>query len=201
MDTLISSLVHSLESHPQTCEVEIKTQPPVTEKEISSWEYKHCIFLPNDMKEYYLNENGMLLTWSIKIGVNIYRVGRVSIRQLNQIKTVQVKASLKQNLKFELPIVLVSIDDNPSVGSVCLMYKLKGNLVERVEFPWDNPSICLLRQDGKIEILTDNFTNYFRLMIAYAGLEEWANKVLGMHLSPVAKQWYYIMGKLSLVEE
>ena len=200
MDTLLSSLVQSLESHHQTCELDIKTHPPVSENDICSWEYQHCVFLPHDMRDYYLSENGMLFTWSIKAGSNVYRVGRVSINELNKSEVIEVKAKFKQNLKFELPVKIIRIDDNPSVGRVCLLYKQNIDLDERVEFPWEDPSICLLRQDGKIEILTDTFTNYLRLMIAYAGLEEWPNKVLGMPLSPVAKQWYYIMGKLNLVE-
>ena len=201
MDALLSSLIHSLQSHHQTCDIDIKTQPPVSENDVSSWEYQHCVFLPPDMRDYYLSENGMLLTWSIKAGTNVHRVGRVVINELNGMEIVQVEAKSKQNLIFKPPVKIIKIDENPSVGRICLLYMQRINNDESNEFPWDDPQICLLRHGGKIEILTDSFTNYFRLMIAYAGLEEWPNRVLGMALSPVAKQWYYIMGKLSLVEE
>ncbi|KAI6649586.1 Tubulin polyglutamylase complex subunit 2 isoform X1 [Oopsacas minuta] len=201
MDTLLSSMVHSLDSHPQVCDIDIKTQTPVLENELSSWEYKHCVFLPTDLKEYYLTQNGMLLTWSIKVGTNIYRVGRVAICELKEMVMIEINHITKQLLLSNLPVKIIRIDENPSVGSICLLYKDRVGMEIDEKSIWEEPIIVLLRHGGKMEFLTKNFTNYLRLMVAYAGLEEWPNRVQGVPLSPVAKQWHYIMGKLTLIED
>ena len=198
MDSLLSSLLHSLESHPSACDVDIKTLPPVTESDLSGWEYQHCVFLPSDLKEYYLTQNGLQLTWNIKAGQSTYRVGRLSICELSRMK---LAPQLDLNLQFKAPVKIVVIDENHSIGQICLLYQHKSIAADSEEFPWGEASIWILRRGCRLEFLADSFMNYFRLMVAYAGLEEWPNRVLGLPLSPVAKQWYYIMGRLCLVED
>ena len=201
MNGLLSSMLYSLNSHPHACDIEIKLQPPASDNDLSSWEYKHCVFLPADLKEYFMSQNGMLLTWSIKAGNSIYRIGRVAISELNKMMLVELDhiSYLKDRLK--LPFKNFRLDENPSVGSICLSYQPRSSVEYNVEISYEKPFIGILRNGGKMEYLTDNFTNYFRLMVAYAGMEEWPNRVIGLPVSPVAKQWYYMMGKLKLVED
>eukprot|EP00800_Vazella_pourtalesii_P014682 TRINITY_DN3785_c0_g1_i5.p1 TRINITY_DN3785_c0_g1~~TRINITY_DN3785_c0_g1_i5.p1 ORF type:complete len:202 (+),score=10.03 TRINITY_DN3785_c0_g1_i5:29-634(+) len=201
MNGLLSSMVYSLSSHPQACDIEIKIQPPVSYDDLSSWEYKHHVFLPQDLKEYFMSQNGMLLTWSIKAGNNTYRVGRVAICELDKMVLIKLDHESQLKHQFKLPSKIFRLDENPSVGSICLLYRPSSSVTYNVELSCEKPFIGILGNGGMMEYMTDNFTKYFRLMIAYAGIEEWPNRVRGLPLSPVTKQWYYIMGKFKLVED
>ena len=201
MNGLLSSIVYSLKSHPQACDIEIMIQPPLTENDLSSWEHKHCVFLPPDLKEYFMSQNGMLLTWSIKAGNNIYRVGRVAICELNKMVLIELDHESHIKDRCKIPFKIFRLDENPSVGSICLFYQQRRSVEYNIDVFHERPFIGILRNGGKMEYLTDDFTKYFRLTVAYAGIEEWTNRALGIPLSPVAKQWYYIMGNLQLVED
>lgn len=202
MDPLLKILKSSLEAHPHVCDIDMTKQPVVSESDVSSWEYKHCVFMPSDLKAFYLTQNGILLNWSIKAGTGVFRVGRIAINALSKLTYEELDPITKQNLPFEVATKIIKLDSIPSVGSICLLYQAKTEKVQEFEeVPWKEPSIWILRRNGYIQYLTDTFTSYFRLMVAYGGLEEWVNKLLGLALSPSAKQWYYIMGRLNLIEE
>lgn len=93
--------------------------------------------------------------------------------------------------------------DQPSLGTRCKLFEIdqcglgKVFLVYHIRPDLDaEPSIWLYQDDngGTWYHLADNFTKYFRMMLAHLGLPLWQNCAAGLELPTWVEQTYYLVG-------
>ncbi|TMW43144.1 hypothetical protein DOY81_011778 [Sarcophaga bullata] len=115
-DNLLLGLNSTLTNVPRICNVTIEKRSPCEKANIITWEQRHGVYLPEDIKKFYLSTDGFLLQWSYQYAPNdIRRVGYVHIPHLVQITL------LRENVEPVFQSVTDSstttTSSNTSVGS------------------------------------------------------------------------------------
>lgn len=49
------------------CEVSLSNFSPSERHKVIAWEQKNTCMLPDDLKNFYLTTNGLLLTWKVNV--------------------------------------------------------------------------------------------------------------------------------------
>jgi len=44
--------------------VTLERRQPLNACQVVNWEQRHCVYLPEDMKKFYLSSDGFILNWS-----------------------------------------------------------------------------------------------------------------------------------------
>lgn len=60
-------LIVFVEKRPGVCDIELTRKPQVLRHQLSSWEQRNSVLLPEDFKNLYQMTDGMLLQWSVKL--------------------------------------------------------------------------------------------------------------------------------------
>ncbi|KAL9906451.1 tubulin polyglutamylase complex subunit 2 isoform 1-T1 [Glossina fuscipes fuscipes] len=85
-ENLTLGLGSVLNSVPRVSNIICEKREPCQKTQVMTWEQRHGVYLPEDMKKFYLSTDGLLLHWSYQYGVNdIRRVGYINIPHLVQI--------------------------------------------------------------------------------------------------------------------
>uniref|UniRef100_A0A1A9WRI2 Knr4/Smi1-like domain-containing protein n=1 Tax=Glossina brevipalpis TaxID=37001 RepID=A0A1A9WRI2_9MUSC len=85
-ENLTLGLGSALNSVPRVSNIVCQKREPCQKTQVITWEQRHGVYLPEDMKKFYLSTDGLLLHWSYQYGVNdIRRVGYIKIPHLVQI--------------------------------------------------------------------------------------------------------------------
>lgn len=56
--------IHLLANVPRVCNVTLERRQPLNACQVVNWEQRHCVYLPEDMKKFYLSTDGFVLNWS-----------------------------------------------------------------------------------------------------------------------------------------
>lgn len=179
----------------------IEKRQPCEKTQIANWEQRHCVYLPEDMKKFYMSTDGFIFHWcyqyasknivndsqgtknkSSLLGNDSRKVGNINIPHLVQIillrdnidpNTSDSKQSPNgPNLTPKSKIFELNIVSD--AAKVCLVYETTGT---------QNPKIYLLELvsynsvtnvfSAKWQFLADSFTEYLRMAIAHLGLPYW----------------------------
>ncbi|KAH8296196.1 hypothetical protein KR054_002844, partial [Drosophila jambulina] len=71
---------------PRVCNVTLERRQPLNACQVVNWEQRHCVYLPEDMKKFYLSSDGFVLNWSYQYAPNdIRRVGHIHFPHLLQV--------------------------------------------------------------------------------------------------------------------
>ncbi|XP_039963018.1 tubulin polyglutamylase complex subunit 2 isoform X1 [Bactrocera tryoni] len=85
-DHLTLGLMGTLAKLPRVCNVNCEHRKPCEKAQIVNWEQRNTIYLPEDMKKFYLSTDGFLLQWSYQYAPkDLRRVGFIHIPRLHQI--------------------------------------------------------------------------------------------------------------------
>ncbi|XP_031622993.1 tubulin polyglutamylase complex subunit 2 [Contarinia nasturtii] len=190
-NNLTLNLIQFLNNITRITNVTLHKQQPCERTAISTFEQRHNIFLPDDMKRFYLSTDGFTLHWCFQYAPNVVRrVGYINFPHLMQITLLRDyvelihmsntsphakkspgsndhrnvdKSNQQPNLNLRSKIFeLSSILD---VAKVCLIFETLESI---------NPKIYLLEtQSNKWQFLADSFTEYLRMCIAHLGLPYW----------------------------
>lgn len=83
---LTLGLMGTLAKLPRVCNVNCEHRKPCEKTQIVNWEQRNTIYLPEDMKKFYLSTDGFLLQWSYQYAPkDLRRVGFIHIPHLHQI--------------------------------------------------------------------------------------------------------------------
>lgn len=66
-ENLTLGVVKLLENNPCVRNVKVERRMACERSVLSSWEQRHCCFLPEDLKNFYASIDGFSLTWSLDI--------------------------------------------------------------------------------------------------------------------------------------
>lgn len=203
-----------LELKTGVCKVEMESLCPADRSVLLSWEQKNMVFLPEDLKNFYLTSDGFLFTWSVKIENGPIPVGRMYINSINKLQRIggtnnntQANPSLadiddsdiedegtaKEKPSFDSRCKVFELDPCDGYGKVCLVYR-----EAKAGEPDQKVDIWFLDRALRWHFITDSFTSYYRLMIMHLGLPQWQYAFTDIGLCQQAKQWFNMYAPLRL---
>ncbi|EDS30458.1 conserved hypothetical protein [Culex quinquefasciatus] len=179
---------------PRIVQVTCEKRLPCEKAQVTAWESRHNIYLPDDMKKFYLSTDGFNFYWSYQYSPNdIRRVGHIHFPHLIQITLVRDNIdtilSSSPNTAVTIPPIIrqsnyidstsgylnhlnlnsrskiFELSTITDLAKVCLVYETPES---------SNPKIFLLEMGTfKWQFLADTFTEYLRMSIAHLGLPYW----------------------------
>ena len=75
-----------LEKRPGVCDVSLSNNSPAERHKIVAWEQRNTCMLPDDLKNFFLTTNGLLLTWKVNVEGDYFK-----IESLYALKAAEVK--------------------------------------------------------------------------------------------------------------
>ncbi|XP_052792461.1 tubulin polyglutamylase complex subunit 2-like isoform X2 [Mya arenaria] len=204
-----------MEKKTGVCRLQLEPRKPADRSAILAWEQKNTVFLPEDLKSFYLTSDGFLLTWCVKIDNGPIPVGRMYLNSMNQllkvggsVNSTLVNPSLadldmdsdtedehsgNEKPTFDSRCKVFELDPCDGYGKVCLVYKESktGGTDPKIE-------IWFLDRALRWHYITDTFTSYYRLMVMHLGLPQWQYAFTDIGLCQQSKQWFTMYAPLRL---
>ncbi|XP_059608226.1 tubulin polyglutamylase complex subunit 2 [Phlebotomus argentipes] len=175
---LTLNLSKVLNAVPRITNVTCEKRYPCEAGQIATWEQRHNVYLPDDMKRFYLSTDGFTLHWSYQYSPNdTRRVGYINIPQIchvtllrEKIESLMSAQNASGSGKSDMPNLclrskIFELSNICDIAKVCLIYE-SPDLA--------NPKIFLLEVAAlKWTFLAETFTEYLRMTIAHLGLPYW----------------------------
>lgn len=168
--------------------------PPASHYEITTWEQKHGVLLPEDLRTFYQSTDGFLFQWNYNFGKEkndiICKIEVNNMQNLMQIYGYETGSEACVNTdkeRYELKLTLNSkvfcLTSVENSGNVVLVY-LNTRYV---------PTIWLMSTRNVFYYLADNFTTYFRMSIAHLGIPYWQFNFTPMSIPPWAQTMFRLL--------
>ncbi|XP_030833094.1 tubulin polyglutamylase complex subunit 2 [Strongylocentrotus purpuratus] len=214
LDRLTTGISKSLEKRPGVCDIELTRKPQVLRHQLSSWEQRNSVLLPEDFKNLYQMTDGMLLQWSVKLdGDNTQPLGRMELNSLADVTKIAGEKITRRNNptladldddsdgeqetdetpSFGPTSRIFELDPCQGSGKVCLVYRNT-----KPGRPAEDAEIWFLDTALRWHFLSSTFAQYFRLMMVHLGLPQWQYAFTDVGLSPSARQWFNLYGPYRL---
>lgn len=203
-ENLTMGLMKTLANVPRITNIGIEKRQPCEKAQIANWEQRHCVYLPEDMKKFYMSTDGFIFHWCYQYSINDSRkVGNINIPHLVQVILLRdnidpntlgdsKQSSNGPNLTPKSKIFEFNIVSD--AAKVCLVYETTG---------LQNPKIYLLELTSfnsvsnvfsvKWQFLADSFTEYLRMAIAHLGLPFWELCFSSIGLPSWAEQLFLLL--------
>ncbi|CAG7730146.1 unnamed protein product [Allacma fusca] len=118
-------------------DVKLIIRKPVDKLQLSSWERKHCLSLPQDLRDYYLSTNGFRLVWSLEHAGDILRIGDMNVNSINNLTsiekptpTTESMSSQKMDPKKDASLMQMSFSELQQIIATTKSATLKPNISE-----------------------------------------------------------------------
>lgn len=85
LERLTLGVSKSLEKRPGVCDVKLTGGEPAERHQLVGWEQRNGCTLPDDLKNFYLTTDGVLLTWSAFTEGSKFPVGRMEINPFSRL--------------------------------------------------------------------------------------------------------------------
>ncbi|XP_062516768.1 tubulin polyglutamylase complex subunit 2-like [Corticium candelabrum] len=215
LDRLTLGLIETLQKKRDVCDVKLEATSPADSAHIADWERQNGCSIPSDLKDFYLTNDGLQLTWSFQSRHSTISLGRVAVNSLSKLNslncTVQKVSSLQPSLididtsddeeedcsrpmpHFDSRSKLFELDSCDPYGTVVLVYNVqtkKGAADQSGNIRQVLPYIWFLDRSLQWHWLADTFTSYYRLMLVHLGLPEWQCVFTTTGLSSEAQRWF-----------
>lgn len=168
--------------------------PPALHGDISTWEQKHSVLLPEDLRAFYQSTDGFLFQWTYNFGREkndvICKIHINNLQELIQVYGYETSGEACVNMdkeRYELKLTLnskvFSLTNAEAWGKVVLVY-----LNTRYA-----PTVWLLSSRNIFYYLADNFTTYFRMSIAHLGIPYWQFNFTPIPMPPWAQTMFRLL--------
>ncbi|KAK3098945.1 hypothetical protein FSP39_024541 [Pinctada imbricata] len=220
LEQLNIGVIKYLEKKTGVTKVDLEQRGPADRHAVLMWEQRNTCMLPDDLKNFYMTNDGFRLTWSIKMDNGPIQLGKLHINRVNQLIRVggnQATSHVNPTLAdlegdsdledevsglekptFDNRCKIFELDPCDGYGKVCLVFKenRSGGNDPKVE-------IWFLDRALRWHFLTDSFMAYYRLMLMHLGLPQWQYGLTDIGLSQQAQQWFnmYASTRLELDKE
>ncbi|EDV97904.1 tubulin polyglutamylase complex subunit 2 [Drosophila grimshawi] len=193
-ENLTLGLIKTLSNVPRVCNVSLERRQPLNPCQVVNWEQRHCVYLPEDMKKFYLSSDGFVLNWSYQYAPSdVRRVGYIHFPHLLQVTLLRENIEnthpasgaqstsgasgsstssviAKDKWDNATPIItaktkIFEINNINEMAKVCMLYESTSS---------NNPRFYLLEL-GTLswQFLAETFSEYLRMAIAHLGLPYW----------------------------
>nr|XP_018909084.1 PREDICTED: tubulin polyglutamylase complex subunit 2 isoform X1 [Bemisia tabaci] len=180
--------------------IKFEKRPPCERAVIAAWEQRYTCILPDDVRQFYSSIDGFRLTWDFQYGDSLLPIGNMSINPICELQQIGKYSETSEETDtpsiYDVELMYrtngLLADNVPSFGSSCSIFvieKLKydmGDIClvfnEQQEYGED-PKICFMDTSYEWHLIADNFTQYFRMMLAHLGMPLWQLKLTPLGLS------------------
>ncbi|RNA15524.1 dnaJ -like protein [Brachionus plicatilis] len=116
LDSETRDIIAYLESREEVCDIKINETYSVSSSQLNDWENRNLCSLPQDLRNFYSNHNGISIEWSVKIDdYEPLRLGRI---QINSIKDLtKVGSVLSKDLREPSIFDLEDLQSPPKFAS------------------------------------------------------------------------------------
>ncbi|XP_055378981.1 tubulin polyglutamylase complex subunit 2 [Condylostylus longicornis] len=209
-ENLTLGLMKTLSNVPRITNVVMEKRPPCEKVMLSNWEQRHNVYLPEDMKKFYLSCDGFHLHWSYQYAPNdIRRVGSINCPHLLQITLLRENVDVLNSTNSETNKNLQNINTTPGLivtpktkifelnmvtdlAKICLVYESTGLGCAKI--------FLLELNSYKWQFLAETFSEYIRMAIAHLGLPYWELCFSSVGLPSWTEQLYLLLAP-HLIEE
>lgn len=168
--------------------------PPALHGDITTWEQKHSVLIPEDLRSFYQSTDGFLFQWAYNFGKEkcdiICKIQINNLQELIQVYGYETSTEACVNMdneRYELRLTLNSkvfcLTNVETWGKVVLVY-----LNTRY-----SPTIWLLSCRNIFYYLADNFTTYFRMSIAHLGIPYWQFNFTPIPMPPWSQTMFRLL--------
>ncbi|XP_050078579.1 tubulin polyglutamylase complex subunit 2-like, partial [Anopheles maculipalpis] len=176
LEHLTLGLMNKLKKLPRVTDVKLDAELPCKTAEITAWETKNSVRLPDDMKQFYLSTDGFSVKWTYCYS----KRKQISVGHLNIPKLRQIR-----NLDLDAPGRMFELDRIGDLGVVYLVYRTRETT---------RPEIYIMETDTlKFTFLAHSFTNYLRMSIVHLGLPYWQLAFASCGLPGWAEQLFLLL--------
>ncbi|CAK8672794.1 unnamed protein product [Clavelina lepadiformis] len=219
IERLTLGVATTLEKRPGICDVSLSNFAPAERHKIIAWEQRNTCMLPEDLKNFYLTTNGLLLTWKVNVNETSYPLGRMEVNSIEDLTKISITAStssMSNNISladvdynsdsddneyssehspphFDGRSRIFELDPCNGFGKVCLVY-----LKATPGLPAQSTEIWFLDRSLTWSFLAANFSTYYRLMLMHVGLPQWQYAFTEVGLNPKAKEWFNLYAPVRL---
>ncbi|XP_068142939.1 tubulin polyglutamylase complex subunit 2 [Drosophila tropicalis] len=195
-ENLTLGLIKTLSTVPRVCNVTLERRQPLNACQVVNWEQRHCVYLPEDMKKFYLSTDGFVLNWSYQYAPNdVRRVGHIHFPHLLQVTLLRENI---ENTPVTLPSAGASAaatttdvsassiskdkwgNSTPIITAKSKIFEINNiNEMAKVCMLYEstssnNPKFYLLELNTlSWQFLSETFSEYLRMSIAHLGLPYW----------------------------
>ncbi len=115
LDSETRDVINYLRSRPEIVDLQIEETPSATQSQINEWEIRNLCSMPVDLKAFYLNNNGLQITWKLYVDTDqTLSLGNIRINPLKDL--TRVGTSLHRNMNepslFDLEDIQTLKDKN-----------------------------------------------------------------------------------------
>jgi len=177
--------------------VAIAKSGPVERSVLSSWEQRHGVLLPADLRRFYLAVDGFNLTWDYQYGGRLLPgVGRMHVNPIADVKRLSAMGTDGSD-STPPPLALPPpLPARPSPGEADERLNVMPVKAFEIDSCRGAAKICLVASSGvwlldrafEWHPLATDFTCYFRIMLVHLGLPLWQFRFTPMGLTPWAEQ-------------
>ncbi|XP_033242490.1 tubulin polyglutamylase complex subunit 2 isoform X2 [Drosophila miranda] len=193
-ENLTLGLIKTLSTVPRVCNVNLERRQPLNACQVVNWEQRHCVYLPEDMKKFYLSTDGFVLNWSYQYAPNdIRRVGHIYFPHLLQVTLLRENIETTHSSSGVAHTPTATTSDLPGAGSSSTASLLPLGMPSASsgtgKDKWGNATPTITAKSKIFEInninemaklntlswqfLAETFSEYLRMSIAHLGLPYW----------------------------
>ncbi|KAF8572179.1 hypothetical protein P879_00246, partial [Paragonimus westermani] len=199
-DSMVVKFIHDLKTYlkskPAVCDVTVETYPPVEKQLIDEWSQNYGVQLPEDVRNFYLTTNGLLLAWYTSVGETKSLTGRISINAIEKLKSVSFEldqvdfnSNMETSVDVFLPDLIGFEGDSPP-KYMFLLECCNNSRVVLLILDELYSGIYLLDQDATFHKLCDTLLQYLRLAIVHLGILDWHAWYTPTGPTPQALQYF-----------
>lgn len=206
-DEVTMGVVHYIKQKPGVQDVMFGHYNGVNNDLIDSWEDDNCCKLPEDLKNFYLTLNGLLIEWNIELNDEKHPVGRIEVNSLQSLVLISTEGNNLSDNSIRLKDLDIDgeVDDNghkkplfsdkyfelssdEAYGKVCLVYGCSKS--EKMANKLNHCEIWFLDYSLQWYYLAPSFLLYFRMLITHIGIPGWQYLFTNVDLSPESLLWF-----------
>ena len=185
-----------LAEHPGATSVHLTPSKAALPSALSAWEQANAAALPDDLRDFYLLNDGLLMRWDVVAhGREVVPLGCLNVNSVQQLTPVPDRAlrNERDELRHELPssaatsnVRAFELDNTCEAGRVLLLIGFEHGSRGRAQV-WFQDGSCAL------SLLATSFSEYFRLLVLHLGMPRWQYAYTEAGLDPTCRQWLRLM--------
>eukprot|EP00050_Salpingoeca_kvevrii_P007835 m.298957 g.298957 ORF g.298957 m.298957 type:complete len:276 (+) comp13999_c0_seq1:55-882(+) len=199
IDRMTLGVVQSLERRIGVVEVRTRERPAASTVDIGVWEKTQKARLPQDLRQFLLTCSGFDLEWTALFADRIITLGRLHVHSLKSLARIPAgeadsdtggDGALRETLDQDV-VVIEQLQDGALIAVELLPFEEDASALPRGR-------VWLRDRSQAWHVITQSFSDYFRLMALHLGIIGWQYAFTPIGLSPRTKQWFHLYAPVRL---
>eukprot|EP00056_Hartaetosiga_gracilis_P015648 m.242111 g.242111 ORF g.242111 m.242111 type:complete len:500 (-) comp29860_c0_seq1:113-1612(-) len=207
IDRFTMGMVHTLEGMDHVADILVEPVAPCSSTDITKWEMKNTLKLPQDLKAFFRSSDGVGIAWTCVVGNEVLPVGHLHIHPLTKVKKV-VEPKLPEGLGiyFRSTTVAQGLQTTNQMRRhlpfpAVELARCGSDAVVALVFTDPHPTVWLRDRSHAWHMLARNFTEYYRLMTLHLGVIGWQYSLTSLGPLPSTQSWLRMFAPHRILSE